>query len=171
VLNAEEELVRLFDRAVWRLVDAAIFVAVVGMVLLICTQVGTRFLGHSAPWTEELSRFLFIWTTFLGMATGFRYGTHPSLGLFAEGLPWSVRKYLCLLTPLAALVFFSIVAWFAFKLFRQQLRFGEISPILQIGMWITTLPLIISAVLAPLGAITHALGPLVDPDQAAETRR
>lgn len=160
-----------FDRAVWLVVDAAIFVAVVGMVLLICIQVATRFIGQSAPWTEELSRFLFIWTTFLGMATGFRYGTHPSLGLFAEGLPWSIRKYIRLLTPLAALVFFSIVAWFGFKLFRQQLRFGEISPILQIGMWITTLPLIIGAVLAPLGAITYALVAPVDLDQAAEARR
>jgi len=160
-----------FDRAVWLSVDAAIFVAVVGMVLLICTQVATRFFGQSAPWTEELSRFLFIWTTFLGMATGFRYGTHPSLGLFAEGLPWSVRKYLRLLTPLAALLFFSIVAWFGFKLFQQQIRFGEISPILQVGMWITTLPLIIGAVLAPIGAITHALLEPGEFDDAAEVRR
>ena len=159
---------RMIDRALWRLVDAAIFIAVVGMVILICIQVTTRFLGHSAPWTEELSRFLFIWTTFLGMATGFRYGTHPSLGLFAEGLPEPIQKYLRLLTPLSALVFFAIVSWFAFKLLQQQIRFGEISPILQIGMWITTLPLIIGAVLAPIGAITHAILLIVEPDQAME---
>ena len=160
-----------FDRAIWLVVDAAIFAAVVGMVLLICTQITTRLFGQSAPWTEELARFLFIWTTFLGMATGFRYGNHPSLGLFAEGLPWSVRKYLRLLTPLSALAFFSIVAWFGFKLLQQQIRFGEISPILQIGMWVTTLPLIIGAVLAPIGAITCVL---VEPgkfDDAAEVRR
>lgn len=162
---------REIDRALWWLVDAAIFIAVVGMVALICTQVTTRFLGHSAPWTEEMSRFLFIWTTFLGMATGFRYGTHPSLGLFAEGLAEGIQTYLRLLTPLSAVVFFSIVSWFGFKLMLQQIRFGEISPILQIGMWITTLPLIIGAVLAPIGAITHAVLLIVEPDKAMEPDR
>lgn len=160
---------RMLDRVVWRLVDAAIFVSVLGMVVLICTQVTTRFLGHSAPWTEELSRFLFIWTTFLGMATGFRYGTHPSLGLFSEALPERIRKYLRLLTPVCAILFFSIVSWFAFSLLQQQIRFGEISPILQVGMWITTLPLILGAVLAPIGAVTNAIIEIVGLEREAET--
>ena len=46
------------DRLIWRLVDGAILMAVMGMVCLIALQVGSRLIGASVPWTEELSRFL-----------------------------------------------------------------------------------------------------------------
>lgn len=150
---------KVFDRYVWKTVDGAIFCAVFGMVILIATQVVTRVIGQSAPWTEELSRFLFIWTTFLGMATGFRHGNHPSMGILLGCFPDAVVRALRHLTPICALVFFGIVSWFGLTLIQQQIRFGEISPSLQIGMWVTTLPLIIGSVLAPIGAIMNDLFP------------
>ena len=67
------------DSLLWRIVDGAILIAVLGMVCLIALQVGSRFVDASIPWTEELSRFLFIWTIWLGLAASFRAGAHPSL--------------------------------------------------------------------------------------------
>ena len=61
-----------FDRLIWRIVDGAILVAVLGMVALISLQVGSRLAGVSVPWTEELSRFMFIWTIWMGLAASFR---------------------------------------------------------------------------------------------------
>ncbi len=150
---------KVFDRYIWKAVDGAIFCAVFGMVVLIATQVATRVFGHSAPWTEELSRFLFIWTTFLGMATGFRYGNHPSMELLLGCFPNAVVRILRYLTPACAVVFFGIVCWFGLILIHQQIRYGEISPSLQVGMWVTTLPLILGSALAPIGAILHTLWP------------
>lgn len=152
---------KVFDRYIWKAVDGAIFCAVFGMVILIATQVVTRMIGQSAPWTEELSRFLFIWTTFLGMATGFRHGNHPSMGVLLACLPDAAVRVLRHLTPICALVFFGIVCWFGLGLIQQQIRFGEISPSLQVGMWVTTLPLILGSALAPLGAVMHSFFPEV----------
>ncbi len=145
------------DRAIWRLVDLAIFVAVLGMVVFIVIQVGSRLAGQSVPWTEELSRFLFLWTTYLGMAAGFRQGNHPSFGLLGALLPTAGQRALTLVTPVAAAVFFGIVSVYGLGLLRQQISFGEMSPILRIGMWLTTLPLVMGAVLAIFGAAMHAL--------------
>lgn len=150
---------KVLDRYIWKAVDGAIFCAVFGMVVLIATQVATRMIGHSAPWTEELSRFLFIWTTFLGMATGFRHGNHPSMELLLAYFPDAVVRLLRLLTPVCAVVFFGIVCWFGLILIQQQIRYGEISPSLQIGMWVTTLPLILGSALASIGAIMHGFFP------------
>ena len=46
------------------------FVIVLGLLVTVSCQALSRLTGASAPWTEELSRFLFIWTAFLGMASG-----------------------------------------------------------------------------------------------------
>lgn len=149
------EAMSIFDRYLWKAVNSLIFIAVFGMVVLIVTQVVTRALGHSNPWTEELSRFLFIWTTFLGMATGFRKANHPSVEFVILMFNKSVQRTLRHLTPICALIFFGLVFWYGVALFNQQIRNGEISPTLQVGMWVTTLPLILGAFLAPIGVIIN----------------
>ncbi|MBT2786356.1 MULTISPECIES: TRAP transporter small permease [unclassified Halomonas] len=157
-----------FESWVWRLLDAMIFVTVVGMVVLITLQVGSRWLGGSLAWTEELSRFLFIWTIWLGMAAGFRQGQHPSLNFLSAISPPRIQPLLRILQAVAAAAFFSIVCWYGVKLIQQQLRFGEVSAILQLGMWLTTVPLVMGSALAIFGALMHALAPIQD-DQPATT--
>jgi TRAP-type C4-dicarboxylate transport system permease small subunit len=147
------------DRLLWRLVDLLIFAAVLGMIVLISLQVGSRLTGRSVPWTEELSRFLFLWTTFLGMSAGFRHGYHPSFSILTAMCPPQVQRGLRLLPAIAATIVFAIVAWHAWALLQQQIRIGEISPILRIGMWVTTLPLFLGAILSIVGAATSALVP------------
>lgn len=75
------------DRLLWRVVDTVIAVSVLGMVMLIALQVGSRLAGASIAWTEELSRLLFIWTIWLGLGTGFRHGAHPSLSVLTSSCP------------------------------------------------------------------------------------
>jgi TRAP-type C4-dicarboxylate transport system permease small subunit len=149
-----------FEYWIWRLLDGIIFVAVIGMVTLISLQVGSRWLGGSLAWTEELSRFLFIWTIWLGMAAGFRRGQHPSLNFLSAICPSSVQPLLRLLQAVAAALFFSTVCWYGVKLVQQQLRSGEASAILQLGMWLTTVPLVMGSALAIFGALMHALAPI-----------
>lgn len=145
---------------VWRLLDAAIFVTILGMVMLIVLQVGSRWLGGSLAWTEELSRFLFVWTIWLGMAAGFRQGQHPSLNFLSAISSPQLQTFLRLLQAAAATVFFSIVLWHGIELIQQQLRYGEVSATLQLGRWLTTIPLVLGSALAILGAWMHALAPI-----------
>ncbi|MGM0982966.1 MAG: TRAP transporter small permease [Pseudomonadota bacterium] len=149
-----------FEFWIWRLLDALIFVSIIGMVILISLQVSSRWLGGSISWTEELARFLFIWTIWLGMASGFRHGQHPSLNFLSAISPPRVQPLLRLLQAAAAAVFFSIICWYGVKLVLQQLRFGEVSAILQLGQWLTTVPLVLGSTLAILGALMHALAPI-----------
>ena len=59
-------------------------------VIFICAtfQVLNRFILHfSAPWTEELCRYAFIWIAFLGIANGIKRGTHLNVNLIENVLP------------------------------------------------------------------------------------
>ncbi|WP_460275767.1 TRAP transporter small permease [Celeribacter sp. ULVN23_4] len=153
---------KFLDRAIWRLVDGILLTAVLGMVLLIGLQVGTRLLGNSLPWTEELSRFLFIWTIWFGLAAGFRNGQHPRVTIFSD-LPTgrTARRVIDFLPGLATALLFAVVTRHGWDLLWQQIRFGETSAILQIGMWIASVPVVLGGALAVVGAIVHAL---IEPD-------
>ena len=156
---------KFLDRWLWRTVDAAILVAVIGMVVLITLQVASRIIAASFPWTEELSRFLFIWTVWLGLAASFRTGSHPAITFLAAIAPRAIRRVLRAVPVVATLVLFAAVTWFGWGLMRQQIQFGEQSPILQIGMWWSTLPLLLGAGLSLVGVIVDGLvrNPLEDP--------
>lgn len=147
------------DRLLWRIVDGVILLAVLGMVCLIALQVGSRLTDASFPLTEELSRFLFIWTVWLGLAASFRAGAHPALDILPDNAPQGLRLVFRAVQTAATVALFSAVSWHGLALLRQQITFGEQSPILQIGMWWTTLPLVLGAALSIIGAIINGLRP------------
>jgi TRAP-type C4-dicarboxylate transport system permease small subunit len=139
---------RALDRVLWRAVDAVLLLCVAGMLTAIVLQVGSRLGGRSLAWTEELSRFLFIWTAFLGMAAGFRRVEHPRVILLVDRLPAVVRRQAAHLYAAVGIGFFALAGYYATLLVRQQQLFGETSPALGIGMWLVSLPSALAAVLA-----------------------
>ena len=59
-----------------------------GMVLLCALQVICRYvLKVSLSFTEELARYLFIWTTFLGSAMAVTKNKHVSMDLLVDAFP------------------------------------------------------------------------------------
>ena len=48
---------------------------------------------------------------------------------------------------------FAVIGWNAVGLLMQRISFGETSPVLGIGMWIATLPVILGSILAILGCL------------------
>jgi TRAP-type C4-dicarboxylate transport system permease small subunit len=63
-------------RTINRALDAAVGVLGFAVLLLVNYQILCRFvLSVSVPWTEEVSRLLFIWLAFLGAAIGVREGS------------------------------------------------------------------------------------------------
>jgi TRAP-type C4-dicarboxylate transport system permease small subunit len=141
------------DRLIWRAVDWLLLVVVAGLFVAVSCQAASRLFGFTAPWTEELARFLFIWTAFLGMATGFRSGEHPRIVLLSEALPVAVRWAPHALTAAATIFLFAIVGWYAAQLLMQRITFGEMSPVLGIGMWVATAPVVLGSALAILGSL------------------
>ena len=68
-------------RKSYRLYDNLALICLFGTFLCVCLQVLTRFALHiSAPWTEELARYLLIGVTFLGAGIAARKG--ENLGAF-----------------------------------------------------------------------------------------
>ena len=146
------------DRWIWRIVDAVLLVCVLAMAGTIGIQVVSRLAGLSQPWTEELSRILFIWTAFLGMAVGFRRLEHPRIMLLLDRASRDVRRAFTHVYAAAGVGFFVTVGVYAWRLVRQQFAFGETSPVLGLSMYLVSLPMALSSVLAVLAILVTVYG-------------
>jgi len=104
VHNQDSRFVRLL------LVVGAILVAAI--VVLTFIQVVLRFFfGNPQAWAEEVSRYLFVWITFLGVAVAFAKDAHIKLDALVGLLPdkqWLVADTFRRLVELAAV---AIMLW------------------------------------------------------------
>jgi len=91
--------------------------AMVGILIIPVTlQIISRYtaLIPSWIWTEELSRFLFIWMIMLGSMIGVREGTHFVVDVLPQ-LPPRANAALQIVADLGVLVFAGIFAWYGIE--------------------------------------------------------
>lgn len=87
------------------------------MLAVIMAQVVSRYVfNQSLTWTEELSKSLMVWTTFLVAPWALRNGAHVAIDLFQEALPGRLRFAV-------ELAISGLVLWILAILFRESLGF------------------------------------------------
>lgn len=106
------------------------------MVVLIFTQVFTRFvLNDAATWTEEASRYLFIWLIFLSIGVAFVEKKHISIDIVMDRLPkvaQVVLQQIVYIMLIGLSVFFLMQG---IELVDNMMTFNQKSSILQVPMW------------------------------------
>jgi len=102
---------------------AATFLAVfalAAMTVVTTLQIVCRFFFTALSWSEELSRYLMIWLTFLGASMGVKRGTHIAVTFAVSPLSPRWRQALALLVHVLALYFFLLVAFYGWRLMNFQ---------------------------------------------------
>ncbi|WP_059104634.1 TRAP transporter small permease [Shouchella shacheensis] len=86
------------------------------MVVVIIYQVFSRqILGTTPSWTEELSRLLFVWVSFLGIAYGFKEKLHIGVGLFVNMFPERVQDVFDYVAKVLVIGFGVIMMYFGWQ--------------------------------------------------------
>ena len=107
----------------------------IAMTIIVFIQVVCRFiLKGSLPWSEEASRYLLVWTAFLGGAYGVRQGAHIGVEAFTLLLPKKVQKVLNIIVMLASIVLCAVILKYGFSIVQTQLAKGQLSPAMRIPM-------------------------------------
>lgn len=152
--------VRLMDR-VNHLLTLACGAALGVMVLSVALGVLARFVfTHtsyriSVPWTEEVSRYLMIWTVFLGGAVAARSGKLIGVEFVVQALaPRSGRvvKYLSLGLSVVFYALLCVVGW-------QWVDFGQsqTSPVLELPLVVINLAMIVGGAMMALNTVALVL--------------
>lgn len=125
------------------------------MAVLVVANVALRYLfGVSLSWVEELTRYMMIWTAWLGAGLAFRAGTHVAVEVFQDTLPEPRRRLLRWGILMVMAVFMAVVAWlgvrYAIFAWRQQ------SPVLGVPLGLVYLAVPVGALLALLHLLLAA---------------
>lgn len=110
-------------------VSSAFLLACVIVFLFI--QVVFRYvMGKSIPWTEELSRFCFLWMVYLCTSLVAKDGKHIRVTAQFKIFPHKVQSFLVIIADLIWTAFNVVVIIEGFKLYQQMSEFPLISPVL-----------------------------------------
>jgi len=117
----------------YRMTSIGSVLSFIGMMVCVVIQVCSRFLMDNAPsWTEELSRFFFIYGVSFGLGLSFRHGTIIKLDILQRFVSKRVNDTIELFINV-------MIAGFGFFMTIYALRFASIgmnekSPALEINM-------------------------------------
>ena len=125
-----------------RIEESALFVFVAVTLSLIFVNVVLRYgFNHTLTWGEELARFLFIATTYLGASAGVRKKGHIVVDLLAVIFP-QAGSFLARLAHGLACGFALLILFSSLKYALFLISVGQISTGLGVPMWIPYLGVI-----------------------------
>lgn len=126
-------------------------IMVVGMLVTILLQIIGRVIGHPFPWTEETSRYLFLWMMFVALASGFNQAESSRVTLLLQvGAKW-LKKFSEILYAVIVVAFFGFMIIWGIEVVRQQIMMKEMGTALAIPMWVIGICQPIAGVLGIIG--------------------
>jgi C4-dicarboxylate transporter DctQ subunit len=136
------------DATLHVLLDGLAGLAMTGVIVVVLAQVASRLLGVPLSWTEEATRFLFVWMIFLGIGAGFRTVETARVTVFIGMFRGGLRRLAVPIYVASSVLFFVLMAWTGWKLVQQQWMMNETAATLIVPMWVIGSIMPISAMLA-----------------------
>lgn len=132
--------------------EAAAALAMALICVITFANVVVRYLTNASfAFTEEISVFLLVVLTLVGAAAAFARDLNIRVLFFAEMLPVRPRRALELIGMALSAVLFTLVAWYGWRFFLDDWKFGTTSPGLPqwaYSIWLVVLSIAIVARLA-----------------------
>ena len=82
------KIIHDIDKVINKILRFIVIIMLSVMSVVVFAQVLFRIVHLSIPWSEELSKYLLIWSTFLGAAICIRKGSLVGLGFWAGRRVW-----------------------------------------------------------------------------------
>ena len=122
-----------------RLLTALLAILVLILVLPVTLQVVSRQ-THLLPhyiWTEEMARFLLVWTIMIGAIVGQKEGIHFIVDLWPE-FKGRMRAFMDIVSGLFVLTFGAVFLWFGIEF--VDFAWFRISELAELPLWLIHLP-------------------------------
>lgn len=171
--------VREVSRAVQRLEEMLLAGAILLIAAFTCVNVVTRTaFGFSLAWAEELSQFLMVVVTFIGLSYAASRGRHIRMTALYDQLPRRWRKAVMIATSATTSAILAALVVIAVQYVGTVRALGTVSPALRIPLhlvyWVAPLGLGLAAVQYALAVVRNCTDEAVYvsfdvPDEYEET--
>jgi len=138
----------------FKLLELLVVVALVGMVIMVFGNVVLRYFFNSGILvSEEMSRYFFIWLTYIGAMIAMREREHLGVDTLVRRLPRAGKKFCLLLSE--GLMLLVNVLFFIGTFRMHELQVTNISPVVGISMiWVYGIGYVVAVVMALFNVAT-----------------
>lgn len=130
-------------------------------VILFANVFARYALNLGIPWAEELVRYEIIWMVFLGGSVAARQGLHIGVDIIVKFAPPAMRRAVVLMINAIAIAFCVFIVYFGTELVMLTRMFGQVTPALQIPMWLVQLAIPVGSALMGIRFTQHFIRALV----------
>lgn len=121
-------------RLAHQLLIALLGITVLVLMVPVSMQIGSRFFEWipNYMWTEEMSRFFFIWMVMIGATVGVREGLHFDVDIWANPSP-ALARFLRWASRLLILCFAGVVLYWGIEF--TKFGWNQTSELADLPMW------------------------------------
>lgn len=129
--------------------EAVLAFLLIAMTLILGLQILFRYVfGNSLTWSEELVRYLFVWSTFLGVPYCIKHGKSLKVLQVLEILPKKVRRVVIIVDVFIMLAFFIVLFVASSNVVIKAFLDGQKSPALGIPIYMVYLSVVVGSMLS-----------------------
>lgn len=147
---------------------------VAALAVLLIANVFARTFFQSIYFAEEVSKFLVMLITFVGVSYGVRKARHIRMGAFLDSMPPRMEKGFIIFISLISAVTMAVMAWFSMAYLLNAMNMAHMTPALRVPKWTFYIIVPVGFGLASIQYIRTILKNLIEdepwqsPDQQSE---
>lgn len=149
-----------------RFEEVLLVLLLISMTLVLGVQIIARYVfQNSLTWSEELVRYLFIWSAFLGVPYCINKGASLKVVQFIDYLPAKLKNIVLMIDRVLMVVFFAAIFVFGLLVVKNSFLNGQRSPALGLPMYIVYLSVVVGSGLAIIRVIENIVLCLKNKDE------
>ena len=129
------------------------------LVLMTCImgiQIVSRYVfQNSLTWSEELVRYMFVWSAFLGIPFCIKHGLSIKVDQFRNLFPIPLQKVLMYIDKIIIFLLFLVLFIYSFTVVKATYLSGQTSPAMQLPMWTVQISVTVSSLLSMIRSIQN----------------
>ncbi|MCE5337035.1 MAG: TRAP transporter small permease [Desulfobacteraceae bacterium] len=143
---------------------SAVFIALAVSILFYAVLM--RYIFHSPPaWSQEVTRYLFVWLIMLGGASVTRDQTHLNINVFIDLMPRKVQAIVNLFLNVLMLIFCVVLIYQSALIYPKVAE--AMNPILPISLGLLYLSIPVGTALMVLFIVENSIKLFVKTDKAS----
>ena len=136
--------------------ETILLILLVLMTCIMGIQIVSRYVfQNSLTWSEELVRYMFVWSAFLGIPFCIKHGLSIKVDQFRNLFPIPLQKALMYIDKIIIFVLFLVMFIYSCLVVKASYLNGQTSPAMQIPMWIVQLSVCVSSLLSMMRSIQN----------------
>ena len=138
--------------------ETILLILLVLMTAIMGVQIVSRYIfQNSLTWSEELVRYMFVWSASLGVPFCIKHGLSIKVDQFRNLFPVPLQRILMYIDKIIIFLLFLVLFIYSFKVVRATYLSGQTSPAMQLPMWTVQISVTVSSLLSMIRSIQNLL--------------